>query len=133
MPVGLFQGDAFKCQLYLDRVEELVIEGIEVLKVSSDEPIYICMGYIFSKARKTMEERCLNVMTTKIKGETQALAEREFIKSLAGMGIGDEASIAGMRSFNAFLSWVLEDLDNREHFVKTGWPAWSRLRVGRIS
>jgi len=44
------------------------------------------------------------------------------------MGVGDEASIAGMRSFNAFLEWVLEDLDGRERYVKTGWPAWPRLR-----
>lgn len=49
------------------------------------------------------------------------------------MSVSDEASIAGMRSFNAFLGWVLEDLDGRERYVKTGWPAWPRLRGGEAT
>ena len=124
----LFQGEAFKRQLYLGSAAELVLRGVEALSVSKEEPIHICTGYVLSRARESLRERGFKVVSTKIRGETQALAEREFIRSLARMGVGDEAVIARRRSFDAFLRWVLEDLDGRERYVKTGWPAWPRLR-----
>jgi hypothetical protein len=66
----------------------------------------------------------------KIVGPTQELAEREFLKSLVRLGIGDMTTVASMRSFNSFLAWVHEDLEGRERFVKTGWTSWPRLREG---
>lgn len=126
----LFQGEAFKRQLYLEKAADLVLGGVEVLSVSKEEPIHICTGYILSKAREELRDKGFKVVPMRIWGETQALAEREFIRSLARMGVGDESTITGMRSFNAFLRWVLEDLDARERYVKTGWPAWPRLRKG---
>jgi len=126
--IPLFQGEAFKSQLYLDRATELVLEGVESLSISMEEPIHICRGYLLSKARESLMERGFNVVSATIRGETQAVAEEEFIRSLARMGIGEESTIAGMRSFNGFLRWVLEDLDGRERYVKTGWPAWPRLK-----
>lgn len=125
-----FRGEAFKGQLYLDRAAELVLEGVKALNVTREEPIRICTGYILSKARETLKERGFRAIPTRIRGVTQARAEREFVRSLARMGVGDEATIARMRSFDAFLGWVLEDLDGRERYVKTGWPAWPRLRRG---
>ena len=129
VPLRLFQGEAFKRQLYLGKAVELVFGGVEVLSVSKEEPIHICTGYILSKAREVLREKGFKVVSMRIGGETQALAEREFIRSLVRMGVGDMSTIAGMRSFNAFLRWVLEDLDTRERYVKTGWPAWPRLRT----
>ncbi len=67
----------------------------------------------------------------RITGATQELAEEEFLKSLSRLGVGDPEEVAEMRSFDAFLDWVLEDLEERERFVKTGWKAWPRLRRGR--
>jgi len=131
VPIDLFRGEAFKRQLYLEEAEKLVLRGLEALKVSREEPIHICTGYILSKAREALRARGFKVVDARIRGETQALAEREFIRSLVRMGVGDEATVAGMRSFNAFLKWVLEDLEGRERFVKTGWRAWPRLREGR--
>ena len=130
VPLHLFQGEAFKRQLYLEKASDLILGGVEVLSVSKEEPIHICTGYILSKAREELRDKGFKVVPMRIGGETQALAEREFIKSLARMGVGDESTITGMRSFNAFLRWVLEDLDARERYVKTGWPAWPRLRKG---
>jgi hypothetical protein len=130
VPLRIFQGAAFKCKLYLKRVEMLVLEGVETLEVSKTEPIHMCVGYILSQARETLIERGFNVISMKIRGETQDLAEDQFIRSLVRMGIGDRATIAEMRSFRRFLKWVLEDLEAREHYVKTGWPAWARLRKG---
>ena len=130
VPLELFRGEAFKAQLYLGRAAELVQRGVEALNVSREETIRICTGYILSKASEALREGGFKVVADRIRGETQALAEREFIRSLAGMGVGDEATVQGMRSFDAFLGWVLEDLDGRERYVKTGWRAWPRLRRG---
>jgi len=128
IPLQLFKGEAFKRQQYLDRAAELVQEGVAALSVSMEEPIHICTGYILSRARETLKEKGFSVISATIRGETQNLTEEEFIRSLARMGVGDESAIAGMRSFNGFLRWVQEDLDGRERYVKTGWPAWPRLR-----
>jgi hypothetical protein len=128
--LNLFQGDVFKAKEYLVEALKVVAEGMERLRVSQDEPIHICTGYILSKAREALIEEGYTVEGVKIVGPTQELAEREFLKSLVRLGIGDMTTVASMRSFNSFLAWVHEDLEEREHFVKTGWTSWPRLREG---
>lgn len=128
VPIQLFRCDAFRLKLYLDEAAEIVLKGLMSLNVSVEEPIHICQGYILSKARRMLVERGFRVETLRISGEAQELAEREFIRSLARLGIGDEENIKRMRSFNDFLRWVMEDPENREIYVKTGWPSWPRLR-----
>ncbi len=129
--LNLFQGGVFKTKGYLVQALKVVAEGMERLRVSPDEPIHICTGYIFSRAREALIEEGYTVEAVKIVGTTQELAEREFLKSLVRLDIGDMTTVASMRSFNSFLAWVHEDLDGRERFVKTGWTSWPRLREGR--
>ncbi len=131
VPLKMFQGSRFKDKDYLDRALEIVQHGIEALNVGKDEPVHICRGYILSKAREVLEASGYNVVHTKIEGRTQELAESEYISSLVLLGVGDREEVARMRSFNAFLDWVHEDLEVRESFVKTGWKAWPRLREDR--
>ena len=131
VPLKMFQGSRFKDKDYLDRALEIVQHGIEALNVGKDEPVHICRGYILSKAREVLEASGYNVVHTKIEGRTQELAESEYISSLVLLGVGDREEVARMRSFNAFLDWVHEDLEVREAFVKTGWKAWPRLRADR--
>ena len=128
--LDLFQGGVFKTKAYLVHSLRVVAEGMERLLVSHDEPIHICSGYILSKAREALVEEGYIVEGVKIVGPTQELAEREFLKSLVSLGIGDMTTVASMRSFNSFLAWVHEDLEERERFVKTGWASWPRLRAG---
>lgn len=130
VPLELFQGAVFKEKQYLEKALEIALEGVERLEISKEEPLHVCSGYILSKIRDEMEKRGYMIVTAKITGRTQALAEREFKRSLVRMGVGDEEAVAGMRSFDAFLSWVLDDLENRERFVKTGWKSWPRLKKG---
>lgn len=130
--LDLFQGGTFKSKEYLVQSLKVVAEGMERLRVSQDEPIHICTGYILSKAREALIEEGYTVEGVKIVGLTQELAEREFLKSLIRLGIGDMTTVASMRSFNSFLAWVHEDLVERERFVKTGWASWPRLREGRV-
>ena len=131
VPLEMFQGSRFKEKDYLDRALEIVQDGIKNLNVGKDEPVHICRGYILSKARETLEASGYNVVQKKIEGRTQKLAESEFINSLVWLGLGEKEEVARMRSFNAFLIWVHEDLEGREAFVKTGWKAWPRLRADR--
>ena len=128
--LDLFQGGLFKTKAYLVQALKMVAEGVERLRVFQDEPIRICTGYILSKAMEALIEEGYTVEGVKIVGSTQELAEREFLKSLVRLGIGDMTSVASMRSFNSFLAWVHEDLEERERFVKTGWGSWPRLRKG---
>ena len=128
VPLELFQGSAFKEQLYLERALEIALEGLEMLRIPKEEPLHVCSGYMLSRIRDGLEEMGYRVVPVKITGRTQDLAEREFKRSLARLGVGDEETVSGMRSFDAFLAWVMEDLDGRERFVKTGWKAWPRLR-----
>jgi hypothetical protein len=128
--LDLFQSGVFKTKRYLVEALKVVAEGMERLRVSQDEPIHICTGYILSKAREALVEEGYTVEGVKIVGPTQELAEREFLKSLVRLGIGDMTTVASMRSFNSFLVWVHEDLEGRERFVKTGWTSWPRLREG---
>ena len=128
--LDLFRGGVFKTKAYLVQSLKVVAEGMERLRVSQDEPIHICTGYIFSRAREALIEEGYTVRGVKIVGPTQELAEREFLKSLVRLGIGDMTTVASMRSFDSFLVWVHEDLEERERFVKTGWSSWSRLREG---
>ena len=131
VPLDMFQGSRFKDKDYLDRTLEIVQNGIKALNVGKDEPVHICRGYILSKAREVLEATEYNVVHTKIEGRTQELAESEYISSLVRLGVGEKEEVARMRSFNAFLDWVHEDLKVREAFVKTGWKAWPRLRADR--
>lgn len=128
VPLELFRQGAFEEKRYLEKAVEIVQRGIEALKVAREEPIRVCSGYILSKVREDLEARGFKIMQAKIIGPTQELAEREYIRSLVRLGVGGEREVAGMRSFDSFLSWVHEDLEARERFVKTGWPSWPRLR-----
>jgi hypothetical protein len=126
----LFQGERFQKKEYQERTVNVVMDGIKQLGITQDERLYICSGYIFSDARELLGSIGYTVVKKKIVGATQEFAEKEFVKSLTRLGVGDEATVTSMRSFDSFLEWALEDLDERERFVKTGWSSWPKLREG---
>ena len=129
--LDLFRVNVFKTKEYLVQALRVVTEGVEKLQISHDEPIHICTGYILSRAREALTEEGYIVESDKIMGLTQELAEREYLKSLVRLGVGDMSIVASIRSFNSFLAWVHQDLEARERYVKTGWSSWPRLREGR--
>ncbi len=124
----LFKADEFKYKTYLRYVTQIILEGLDELKVPKTEAIHICTGYVFEHAEDTLRELGYKVTEVKIEGKTQELAERTFIESLVEQGIGTYREISAMRSFNGFLDWVKEDLPNREQYVKTGWKNWKKHR-----
>ena len=90
--------------------------------------IHICTGYVFTHAKDTLLELGYKVTEVKIVGATQDLAENRFIESLVEKGLGSKPELFSKRSFNGWLGWVKEDLDNRERYVKTGWTNWPKHR-----
>ena len=129
IPLELFQSE-FKYKVYLRKTTEIILNGIDRLKIQKTEPIHICTGYIFTSAKETLKELEYDITEVKIIGKTQDLAESQYAKSLVKLGIGDYQTIREMRSFDKFLEWVHEDLEIREKFVKTGWKSWSKHRNG---
>jgi hypothetical protein len=130
VPVEAFQGHAFKDKAYLTHVLRVVREGAEALAITKDEPIRVCTGYILSEVRKALANEGYKVVPSRIVGETQEYAEEEYVKHLSRLGVGTPDQAKKLRGFDTMLAWVLRDVDKRERFVKTGWKAWPRLRVG---
>lgn len=128
IPLELFRSKDFKYKVYLRYTTQIVLQGLEELKVPKSEPIHICTGYIFTQAKITLKELGYKVIEAKITGKTQELAEKSFIRSLVKMGVGNYDEVESMRSFNGFKEWVNEDLDYREKFVKSGWKNWPKHR-----
>ena len=131
IPLELFRKPEFKYKEYLRVATQILLEGIDELGVTPEEPLHICTGYIFSSAKETLKELGYRVKEVKITGATQELAENAFVESLVRLGVGSHREIADMRSFDGLLEWVHEDLEHRERFVKTGWKSWSRHRERR--
>ena len=128
IPLKLFQGSEFKYKAYLRSATQIILEGIDALRVSTDEAMHICTGYVFTHAKDALTELGYKVTEVKIVDETQTLAESRFIESLVRMGLGSKGELASIRSFNGFLEWVKADLDGREKYVKTGWSSWPKHR-----
>ena len=131
IPLDLFRKPEFKYKEYLRFATQILLEGIDELGVTPEEPLHICTGYVFSSAKETLMELGYRVKEVKITGATQELAENAFVESLVRLGVGSHREIAGMRSFDGLLEWVHEDLEHRERFVKTGWKSWARHRERR--
>lgn len=130
VPIEAFQGQAFKAKAYLPHVLRIVREGAEALKITKDEPVHVCTGYILSEVRKALANEGYRVVPSRITGMTQEFAEEEYIKHLSRLGVGTPDQARRLRGFDSFLAWVLRDVDKRERLVKTGWKAWPRLKAG---
>lgn len=128
IPLEFFKEGAFEKKLYLKKAVDIIFKGIEALKVDIAEPIHICTGYVLSRAAEELRKQGYSIVLRKIKGETQLLAEREFVKSLVRLGVECEEEVEKMRSFKSLLRWVMEDLQHRERYVKTGWRSWLKYK-----
>lgn len=128
VPLELFKQPRFKYKEYLRTTTQIILDGLDALEHNQAEPIHICTGYIFASAYETLRELGYKVKQVKIVGDTQELAEREFIKSLERLGAGNPYEMANVRSFNKLLNWVSDDLGAREKFVKDGWKSWEKHR-----
>lgn len=128
IPLELFQRQEFKYKTYLRSATQIILKGLDQLKASTEEAIHICTGFVFTHAKDTLKELGYKVTEVKIEGETQTLAENRFIESLGRLGLNTHGELSSIRSFNGFLAWVKEDIEDREKYVKTGWRNWPKHR-----
>jgi isopentenyl phosphate kinase len=127
-----FQGTNFTRKTFLGRGLELVLEALECLEVSVDEPIEVCRGTVLDGVRDGLKMKGYTVVPTKIEGRLQQLVETTFVNTLASFGINGVPRVSGKERFFKQLEWVQTDLKRRERFAKTGWKNWStKLRNWR--
>jgi hypothetical protein len=128
IPIRIFQGEKFRYKTYLGYAKDIILQGVEELEIDKKGEIHICPGFILLEARENLHRLGYNVEERNITGTTQKLAEEAFINHLVRLGVGDYEEVKAMRSFNAFLSWVKEDIKEREKYVKTGWKSWKDIK-----
>lgn len=128
IPVELFKSPYFEEKKYKDYVIEIIEYGFKNLKVSKNEDIFICQGYIFDKARIYLKEKGYKVFSTKISQPLQNIIEETFLDYAIGLGIPlDYLQYTKYPfHFHRLLKWVLADFNEREKLCKTGWRSYKK-------
>ncbi|MGQ9722252.1 MAG: hypothetical protein ACUVXA_13130 [Candidatus Jordarchaeum sp.] len=125
--VSHFQPPNFIRKTYLEEALRLAKEALKELRVTKEEEIEICTGSVLSEIRLTLMEEGYKVKPTHIEGELQDLVENSLLDYYADLGVPRENLTveSGRDRFYVLLRWVMEDLERREKFVKTGWNSWN--------
>lgn len=123
--VKFFQEPAFDQKHYLNEVSQAVQDLVNELKVTKEEPITLCTGYVLSRAVFDLRQKGFDVSTGKITGNLQGLAEQAYLNEIKKLGyepIPDREVSNRMRakSFYDMLKWIKEKPE-RYKFAKTGW------------
>ncbi|SKA83134.1 hypothetical protein SAMN05443428_10542 [Caloramator quimbayensis] len=128
IPVEFFKTPEFEEKKYKDYCIKIIEEGLNELKVSKDEEIEICQGYIFDKARNYLKEKGYKVLSVKISEPLQSIIEETFIDYAIGLGIPlDYLQYTKYPfHFHRLLKWVLADFKKRSEICKTGWSSYKK-------
>lgn len=128
IPIDLFTSPYFEEKKYADYTVKIIIDGLNILKVKKDEPVQICQGYMFDKARVYLRQNGYNFVSTKIEEPLQTIIENSFLDYVIGLGIPmDYLEYTKYPfHFHKMLKWVFSDLPNREKLCKTGWKSWKK-------
>lgn len=128
IPVELFKTPYFEEKKYKDYCIKIIEDGLKDLKVSKDEDIEICQGYIFDKARNYLKEKGYKVLSVKISEPLQSIIEETFIDYAIGLGIPlDYLQYTKYPfHFHRLLKWVLADFKKRSEICKTGWSSYKK-------
>lgn len=128
IPIELFQTPHFSQKTYQTHVISIVEEAFKHLKVTKNEPIYICRGYIFDALRNWLTHHEYNWESTKIVGILQNKVESSFDDYVINLGL-PRNFIKHARyafGFHRLFKWVMADKDNRSYLCKTGWKSWNK-------
>ncbi len=132
--VQFFQSDHFKRKEYISQCSKIVSRLVTGLKITPEEEIHVCKGYIFDEAvdelRKTYGAD--RVHRVEVIGEPQRLAETAYLDEIRNLGYEPIAEREDKRakSFFHMMRWLKENPD-RLRYAKTGWPRLSRYRLFR--
>ncbi|OPX43658.1 hypothetical protein CLHUN_23770 [Ruminiclostridium hungatei] len=130
IPVELYGIENFKKKLYLDCVVEIAEKAFDALKVSRNETIEICRGYMFEKLKLWLADKGFCWYVTQITGKIQEVVEKNFELYTIKMGLPKEyiKYTHYPFHFHKLLRWVLSDYDNRISLCKVGWKSWQKLK-----
>jgi hypothetical protein len=128
IPVGLFDKENFKNKSYIYYATDIVKRSIENLKISSQELINICQGYIFEDSRNYLKKANYNFSKGKIDDPLQTIIEKTFENYTISLGLPKEFISYTKYPFHLhrILKWVYADYENRVPLCKTGWKSWSK-------
>ncbi|MBS3995187.1 MAG: hypothetical protein KGZ33_05275 [Alkaliphilus sp.] len=128
IPLENYQCQNFEEKVYLDKAVDLINLFLEQLKVSKDEKIEVCRGYMFDNLRPWLREKKYCYLNTKIGEPLQALIEKTFEKYSVELGLPQEflSYTKYPFHFHRLLRWVYADYNNRVKLCKTGWKSWKK-------
>jgi hypothetical protein len=128
IPIDLFNSENFKNKAYIYYATDIIKRGIDSLKISKDEPIHICQGYMFDDSRNFLKKESYNFTKGKIVDPLQTLIEKTFEEYTISLGLPREFILYTKYPFHLhrILKWVYADYDKRIPLCKTGWKSWSK-------
>jgi hypothetical protein len=128
IPLKYYSPELFQKKIYLDQATQIVVELFNRLKVSKDEEILVCRGYMFDKVRRWLKDNSYKFTNTKIDEPLQTKIETAFENYAVSLGF-PRRFISYTKypfHFHRILRWVYADYDNRVHLCKTGWKSWQK-------
>lgn len=129
IPVEHFQGEAFAKKSYLSQARRVVIKILGDLRADKRfHVVALCTGYVLNDVARSLRTNGWKVVRRPIKGRCQALVEERYRKELVKLGVPSRTmrdAVSGSNRFYRLFTWVKEDPEAREQYVKTGWKSWA--------
>lgn len=129
IPVGLYNESNHKERKSFAYILEMIKDGLKALNFNKKvDVIEICRGSCFDLARKWFEEEGIKHRPAIVEGKLQDAVEGRLISHLRKLGVTSSnlTTEAGATRYFVLFDWVCRDFYEREKFVKTGFPSWSK-------
>jgi len=128
IPVNIYQNGNFYTKKYLEKSRDIVFQLLEKLKVSKDEEIQICQGYMFDMARKDLKEHGYHFRNVKIEEPLQSRIEETFKNYALELGVPPQyvKYTKYPLHFHRILRWVYANYEERYKLCKTDWKSWNK-------
>jgi len=134
--VKYFKDKLFSGKAYLKQASKIVCKLLAEMKLTAEEEIHICRGYIFddviAKLQKNYGED--RIHRIKVVGEAQELTETAYIDELRNLGYEpiDERESRMAQSFFHMMNWLKKNPE-MIRYAKTGWPRLQRYKFFRTT
>ncbi len=131
LPVAFFKGENWINKEPLEKVVELVKDGLKELNYQKDtDVIHLCRGNIFDNLRNYFIEVGINYEDAIVEGKLQDAVEGRLIEHLRNdLGVRSKhlTKKSGAKRFFVLFNWVCYDFYKREKFVKSGFKKWNTV------
>ncbi len=132
IPIETYQEGTYSKEKPQEEAAKAVMRGLLSMNLKDDEPVMICQGSIFDKARESLDGANIKHEPLKIEGKLQEAVEEEYIKAVEALGIRskalrvseDDKEKGYRKRYFVLLNWAKKRPDDREKFVKNGLPFW---------